>query len=88
MPSEVSPPLVAATPSDLSGSWFIVLSYTDRRRKNSNKLMEFCLHILGRPGDYLRTPRTRDGSSPFAVASIHTSPRGLLDRTASWTGVV
>ena len=56
MPSEVSSPLVAATTSDLSRSWFIVLSYTDRRKKNSNKLMKFRLHMLGRRGDHLRTP--------------------------------
>jgi hypothetical protein len=53
-PSEVSPPLVAATTSDLSRSWFIVLSYTDRRMENSNKLMKFRLHMLGRAGDHLR----------------------------------
>ncbi len=56
MPSEVSSRLVAATTSDLSRSWFIVLSYTDRRKKNSNKLMKFRLHMLGRCGDHLRTP--------------------------------
>ena len=56
MPSEVSPPLVAATTSDLSRSWFIVLSYTDRRKKNSNKLMKLRLRMLGRRGDHLRTP--------------------------------
>ena len=46
MPREVSPPLVAATTSDLSRSWFIVLSYTDRRKKNSNKLMKLPLRML------------------------------------------
>ena len=56
MPSEVSPPLVAATPSDPSRSWFTVLSYTDRRKKNSNKLMKLRLHMLGRLGDHLRAP--------------------------------
>ena len=56
MPSKVSPFLVAATTSDLSRSWFIVLSYTDRRKKNSNKLMKFRLNMLGRRGDHLRTP--------------------------------
>jgi hypothetical protein len=56
MPSEVSPLLVAATTSDPSRSWFIILSYTDRRKKNSNKLMKFRLHMLGRRGDHLRTP--------------------------------
>ena len=40
MPREVSPPLVAATTSDSSRSWFIALSYTDRRGKNST-LMKF-----------------------------------------------
>jgi hypothetical protein len=68
MPSEVSPPLVAATPSDLSRSWFIVLSYTDRRKKNSNKLMTFRLYMLGRRGDHLRTP----------LNSPHRKARGCL----------
>jgi hypothetical protein len=48
MPGDVSPALVAATPSDLSRSWFIFLSYTDRRKRNSNKLMRFRLRMLGR----------------------------------------
>jgi len=39
MPSEVSPPLVAARASDLSGSWFTILSYTDRRQKNRARLV-------------------------------------------------
>jgi hypothetical protein len=37
MPRGVSSPLVAAAKSDLSRSWFMVLSYTDRRQKNSSK---------------------------------------------------
>jgi hypothetical protein len=35
MPSEVSSPLVAATTSDLSRSWFIVLSYGGPRRSQN-----------------------------------------------------
>jgi hypothetical protein len=46
MPSEVSPLLVGETASDLARSWFIVLSYTDRHKKNSNKLMKFRLICL------------------------------------------
>ena len=76
MPSEVSSRLVAATTSDLSRSWFIVLSYTDRRKKNSNKLMKFRLHMLGRCGDHLRTPlndphrRARGCPLPPAVGAV------------------
>ena len=38
-PREVTPPLVAATTSDPSRSWFIAWYYTDRRKKNSNLRM-------------------------------------------------
>jgi len=34
----VAPSLVAATTSDPSGSWFIVLFYIDRRKTNSDEL--------------------------------------------------
>ena len=55
MPGEVSLPLGAATTSELSRSWFIVLSYTDLLEKNSNKLMELRPRMLGSRGDHLRT---------------------------------
>jgi hypothetical protein len=47
MPRDVSPPLVAATTSDLSRSWFIVLFYTDRRKENSNKLRKWLTGTRG-----------------------------------------
>ncbi len=75
MPSEVSPPLVAATTSDLSRSWFIGLSYTDRHKKNSNKLMKLRLRMLGRRGDHLRTPlnnpHRRVRGCPLPPALLH-----------------
>jgi hypothetical protein len=77
MPSEVSPSLVAATTSDLSPSWFIVLSYTDRRKKNSNKLMKFRLHMLGRRGDHLRTP----------LNNPHRRARGCPLPPGRWDGL-
>ncbi len=45
IPGEASPPLVAATTSALSRSWFTVLSYIDRRRKNRNELMKLRLRL-------------------------------------------
>src|ERR1035441_7967969 len=70
MPSEVSAPLVAATTSDLSRSWFIVLSYTDRRKKNSNKLMKLRLRMLGHRGDHLRTPLNRSEEHTSELQSL------------------
>ena len=46
----VAPPLVAATTSDLSRSSLIVLSYTDRRKKNSRRLIKSRLGKLGNRG--------------------------------------
>ncbi len=89
MPCEVSPPQVAATPSDLSRSWFIILSYTGLRRKNSNRLMKLCPRMLGRRGDDLRT---RTGQGPYNSVGRHNSvgrpysvgrPSGLTGRRLS-----
>jgi len=38
MPCEVSPALVAVTTSDPSPSWFIVLFYTDRHKRNTTRV--------------------------------------------------
>ncbi len=56
MPSDVSPPLVAGTTPDLSRRWFIVLSYTDRRKKNSNKVMGITPPYAWTPWRHIRTP--------------------------------
>jgi hypothetical protein len=80
MPSEVSPSLVAATTSDLSRSWFIVVSYTDRRKKNSKKLMKFRRHWRAKACPPTAAGRGRtDGLTPLIRAPILGAP-GALSR--------
>ena len=76
MPSEVSPPLVAATTSDRS--WFIFVSYTDRCKKNSNKLMKSRLRMLGR-----REQSTPESRRMPLTAGCRAHPRPHSDRSGA-----